>query len=215
MTEICNLLKLTRTQQGLSLEDVAQRTYIKLHYLQALEEGRFDLLPAAVYTYGYIRQYAKILGLDGSALVAQMQHRESRGDVGELFEQRSVSHMTDPNPYPRGRGPRNGHSNGQANGHPSGQANGHSNGHSNGRSAWEPQDLVMEADDTRYARSQAQQILQTAEHDAQQMLRGAERYADDVLAQLEIEVTRALQIISNGRLFLQSKRQSGYNGAAY
>jgi transcriptional regulator with XRE-family HTH domain len=75
MTEICDLLKETRQASGLSLEDVAQKTYIKLPYLQALEAGLFEQLPAPVYTYGYIRQYAKLLGLDGGALVARLQNQ--------------------------------------------------------------------------------------------------------------------------------------------
>ena len=52
MSDICLLLKETRQSQGLTLEDVAQKTYIKLPYLQALEEGAIEALPAPVYTYG-------------------------------------------------------------------------------------------------------------------------------------------------------------------
>lgn len=76
MTDVCQLLRETRLGKGLTLDEVAQRTYIKLHYLEALEEGRLDKLPAMVHTYGYIRQYAKLLGLDGGALVAQFQAYE-------------------------------------------------------------------------------------------------------------------------------------------
>lgn len=73
MTDVCQLLRETRLGKGLTLDEVAQRTYIKLHYLEALEEGRLERLPAMVHTYGYIRQYAKLLGLDGGSLVAQFQ----------------------------------------------------------------------------------------------------------------------------------------------
>jgi transcriptional regulator with XRE-family HTH domain len=76
MNDVCQLLKETRLDKGLTLEEVAQRTYIKLHYLEALEEGRLEKLPAMVHTYGYIRQYAKLLGLDGGSLVAQFQQQE-------------------------------------------------------------------------------------------------------------------------------------------
>lgn len=76
MNDVCQLLKETRLDKGLTLDEVAQRTYIKLHYLEALEEGRLEKLPAMVHTYGYIRQYAKLLGLDGGSLVAQFQQQE-------------------------------------------------------------------------------------------------------------------------------------------
>ena len=78
MNDVCQLLKESRIGKGLSLDEVAQRTYIKLHYLEALEEGELEKLPAMVHTYGYIRQYAKLLGLDGGALVAQFQQAEQR-----------------------------------------------------------------------------------------------------------------------------------------
>src|SRR5690606_3386217 len=99
MTEICLLLKETRQKYGLSLEDVAQRTYIKLPYLEALEEGRMEALPAPVYTYGYIRQYAKLLGLDGGELVARFQqfehgpHASAGGSRSGSTPQRSLPPM--------------------------------------------------------------------------------------------------------------------------
>lgn len=77
VTTVADVLKRERETQGISLEEVAQKTYIKLHYLHALEEDRSDLLPAPVYTCGYIRQYAKLLGLNGAELVNiyQQQHK--------------------------------------------------------------------------------------------------------------------------------------------
>ena len=57
------------------------------------------------------------------------------------------------------------------------------------------------------AKQQAQQIVTLAQREAQEMRIAAERYADQVLAQLETEVSRALQTVRNGRAFLQSKRR--------
>jgi cell division septum initiation protein DivIVA len=59
---------------------------------------------------------------------------------------------------------------------------------------------------------QAQQLLAAAERDARQLVRGAESYADDVLSTLELEVDKALQIIRNGRQFLEMRRQNGSTG---
>ncbi|MEZ0368620.1 MAG: helix-turn-helix domain-containing protein, partial [Candidatus Sericytochromatia bacterium] len=76
---IGSLLQAARQQRGLSLEEIAQRTFIKLHYLQALEEGLFDRLPAPVYTSGYIRQVARMLGLDDVPLIQQYhQNRQNQ-----------------------------------------------------------------------------------------------------------------------------------------
>lgn len=80
MSSVSHILRQTREAKGISLEEVAQRTYIKLPYLVALEEGDIEKLPAPVYIHGYIRQYAKLLGLNGSELVLQYQQDAGRGN---------------------------------------------------------------------------------------------------------------------------------------
>lgn len=221
MTDFCQLLKDTRQSHGLSLEDVAQRTYIKLPYLQALEEGAVERLPAPVYTYGYIRQVAKLLGLDGSALVAKFQQLE-RGVAPAGAALRSAPMADLPsdsfNPFKSGFG---------ANGNGNGHGNGNGRHHVPEGPAQVPTSLssvvpavpnghYMAADadaiEVRQAKMQAQQILTAAEREAHSMVRGAERYADDVLAELEAEIGKTLQIVRNGRQFLQSRRQPGPTG---
>lgn len=218
MTDFCQLMKDTRQSQGLSLEDVAQRTYIKLPYLQALEEGAVERLPAPVYTYGYIRQVAKLLGLDGSALVAKFQQLE-RGVAPAGAALRSAPAMADlpgdPFNFKSAFGG-NGHTNGNGNGRP--QAEGPASIPTSLSSVVPavPNGHYMAADvdpiDVRQAKMQAQQILTAAEREAHSMVRGAERYADDVLAELEAEIGKTLQIVRNGRQFLQSRRQPGPTG---
>lgn len=78
MSSVSQILRQTREAKGVTLEEVAQRTYIKLPYLVALEEGDIEKLPAPVYIHGYIRQYAKLLGLNGSDLVLRYQQDASR-----------------------------------------------------------------------------------------------------------------------------------------
>lgn len=81
MPIVSQLLRQTREQKGISLEQVASSTYIKLPYLEALEADRTEGLPAPVYVHGYIRQYAKLLGLDGSELVLRYQQEASAAPV--------------------------------------------------------------------------------------------------------------------------------------
>ncbi|MNS12191.1 cytoskeletal protein RodZ [compost metagenome] len=202
MTDLSLLLKETRQRYGLTLEDVAQRTYIKLPYLEALEDGRMDALPAPVYTYGYIRQYAKLLGLDGGELVARFQQLE-RGPIGPRHDsgpQRSLPPMPDDTYNYK---PANGHGNGHGNGN--GRSNGGFNQALSSLNGGEPAEVQQ-------AKMQAQQILSAAEREAAQMIRGAEQYAAEVLANLEVEVAKSLQIIQNGRQYLHSRRQPGPQG---
>jgi cytoskeletal protein RodZ len=56
-------LKEYRKLKGLSRDDVAYNTKISLKYIEALEENNFELFPALVYAKGYLKIYAKFLGL--------------------------------------------------------------------------------------------------------------------------------------------------------
>jgi cytoskeletal protein RodZ len=57
-------LEEARRRQGLDLEQVEEATHIHRRYLRALEEERFELLPADAYAKGFLRAYAEFLGLD-------------------------------------------------------------------------------------------------------------------------------------------------------
>jgi cytoskeletal protein RodZ len=66
-------LKASREFQGLDLEDLAQSTRIRKNYLSALEDMRMEDLPSRPFTLGYVRSYAKALGLDPEAAVARFR----------------------------------------------------------------------------------------------------------------------------------------------
>ncbi len=62
-------LRKRREQLGWSLEDVAAYLRIRDAYLDALETGKADVLPAEVYTLGFLRAYAQALGFDPTPMV--------------------------------------------------------------------------------------------------------------------------------------------------
>ncbi|WP_165943629.1 helix-turn-helix domain-containing protein [Roseicella aquatilis] len=66
-----------REALGYTLDDVARTLRIRRAYLVALEEGRLADLPAPAYAIGFIRSYARVLGLDDDALVRH--YRELSG----------------------------------------------------------------------------------------------------------------------------------------
>lgn len=57
-----------RKERGVSLDEIAVKTYIPLRLLQALEEGQVERLPEPVFVQGFIRRFADAIGLDGVAL---------------------------------------------------------------------------------------------------------------------------------------------------
>ena len=44
-----------REARGLSINDVEKRLRIRLQYIEAIEQGRFDLLPGAAYIPAFLR----------------------------------------------------------------------------------------------------------------------------------------------------------------
>jgi cytoskeleton protein RodZ len=63
-----SLLRQTREARGLTLTEVANDTFIRSQYLQALEQADLSRLPEPVYAQGFLKRYADYLGLDGETL---------------------------------------------------------------------------------------------------------------------------------------------------
>lgn len=59
-----SLLLAQRETLELSLQHVADELNLTMHYVRALESDSYDKLPGDVFVKGYIRSYARLLGLD-------------------------------------------------------------------------------------------------------------------------------------------------------
>jgi cytoskeleton protein RodZ len=69
MFEIGSSLREARERRELELSQIERDTRIRTRYLQALEDERFDRLPAPAYAKGFLRTYADYLGLDAQRFV--------------------------------------------------------------------------------------------------------------------------------------------------
>lgn len=69
-------LRQARLKAGRSLDDIARRTKISPANLEFLEGGDRAALPAEVFVCGYLRAYARELGVDGDAAVALYRQAE-------------------------------------------------------------------------------------------------------------------------------------------
>jgi flagellar biosynthesis protein FlhG len=58
-------LRDVRQRRRLTLEAIAEKTKIRRMHLQAIEEERFGDLPAPVFVRGFLKEYARCLGLPG------------------------------------------------------------------------------------------------------------------------------------------------------
>ena len=72
-------LRQERERKNLTIEDIEQGTSIRALYIEAIENGEYDKLPGAVYTKGFIKNYAKFLELDADAMA-----KEFANDLAEL-----------------------------------------------------------------------------------------------------------------------------------
>lgn len=52
-----------RKRKNLTLEEISKATKIREEFLAAIEKGDFKALPSSAYAYGFVRNYAKFLGL--------------------------------------------------------------------------------------------------------------------------------------------------------
>ena len=90
--ELGKALHQARIARGLTLHDVERDTRINRSYLQALEEGNLDIMPAPVYARAFLRTYAQYLGLDARPLLQQMPGARPEPDLPPLPEiRREVS----------------------------------------------------------------------------------------------------------------------------
>jgi Helix-turn-helix domain/RodZ C-terminal domain len=69
--QVGQALREARTERGIELGEVERATKIRIRFLRAMEEDRWEELPAPAYARGFISAYARFLGLDEGALVDQ------------------------------------------------------------------------------------------------------------------------------------------------
>ncbi|MDR9754479.1 helix-turn-helix domain-containing protein [Pseudomonas sp. SZMC_28357] len=92
-------LRQARESNGWSLAEVALKLNLTVTSLSNLEAGAFDKLPGHTFARGYIRAYAKLLGMDQTVLVQQFDQStgtDSQGSnvhsLGRIEEPSRVSH---------------------------------------------------------------------------------------------------------------------------
>ncbi len=72
-------LHAARLAKGVSLEEAAAATRIRRSALQSLENDDFDTLPAAVYTRGFLLNYARYLGLIPEEILEEFDRQQRSG----------------------------------------------------------------------------------------------------------------------------------------
>ena len=89
MFEIGSSLREARARRSIDLVQAEQATKIRARYLRALEDERFEQLPAQTYVKGFLRTYADYLGLDGQLYVDEFNSRFVAGADHDARPRRS------------------------------------------------------------------------------------------------------------------------------
>ncbi|MCJ7716523.1 MAG: DUF4115 domain-containing protein [Anaerolineales bacterium] len=96
---IGQILNRAREEQELSLDEITVMTRIRVKYLAAIEADNFDVLPSLVQQKGFVRAYARALGLDPTPLIAQLRLSTDDESIGN-----PVSTGEEPNTSPPEKG---------------------------------------------------------------------------------------------------------------
>jgi hypothetical protein len=71
VSELGDILRSVRQKKGATISEVAAATRIKEPYLEALEAGEYQMLPGPAYITGFLRNYARYLGLHPDDIVQE------------------------------------------------------------------------------------------------------------------------------------------------
>jgi cytoskeleton protein RodZ len=79
-------LRAARVKAGLDLSDIAARTRVPLRHLTAIEAGDYAVLPSATYSVGFVKSYARALGLDEAEAASHLRDEMGLRTVTERLD---------------------------------------------------------------------------------------------------------------------------------
>lgn len=74
-------LRAARLASGMSITELSHKTRVHTRFLAAIEQGDPSVLPSRIFTMGYVRIYAQVLGLDEQEAVAQFKNEFPEASV--------------------------------------------------------------------------------------------------------------------------------------
>lgn len=77
MREIGRVLKEGRLALGLEIGDIAKQTCINPHYIRAMEDGKFQIIPK-VFDKGYLKIYAGFLHIDIKPILSLYEQKKGQ-----------------------------------------------------------------------------------------------------------------------------------------
>ena len=105
MATLGQKLEEARNRKGISIREAEESTKIRGHFLASFEQDNFDLNLPPVYLSGFLKVYARFLGLDTEAVLAELESlspssssRSAKKSLGSLTAAETSSESETPTP---------------------------------------------------------------------------------------------------------------------
>jgi len=85
------LLRKEREKKGLNYAQISQQTRMRPHFIEAIENEDWDLLPAPTLVKGFIKSYARVLALDEERLLDLYREESGADDFSQKFVLPSIA----------------------------------------------------------------------------------------------------------------------------
>lgn len=85
------ILKSNRIAKNINLEDVTKKTKIRKLYLEAIEKDDYQVFDSLAMVLGFIKSYARYLGLDDKQLASVFKRDFDLSKTGQIVPRRSAS----------------------------------------------------------------------------------------------------------------------------
>jgi cytoskeleton protein RodZ len=101
MTPVGETLRRERLKRNLDFEHISSELKISTRFLEAIENDQYDRLPGGVFAKSFVRQYARLLGLDEEELAGQVQSAMAPSPEPPQFSEKSRHSFVPPIQVPR------------------------------------------------------------------------------------------------------------------
>jgi cytoskeleton protein RodZ len=101
MTPVGESLRRERLKRNLELEEISHDLKISTRFLQAIENDQYDKLPGGVFAKSFVRQYARLLGLNEEDLADQVQQMLGPAPEVPQFAEKTRTATVPPIQVPR------------------------------------------------------------------------------------------------------------------
>ena len=83
--QVIEELRKTRLEKNITLQDISAATRINVRFLEAIEQGEFDILPKP-YVKAFIKQYARHIGFDEQKIIELFEEYKKQAEPQESGE---------------------------------------------------------------------------------------------------------------------------------